>query len=89
LCVLMLWNQDKECWYQVDPQSIPEDRFYLVLCEQNQPDVSNPVCNVPDYHEQGLGAGIPRTKNTLCPLCQELLSLVHGKQDIGKKCVDN
>ena len=89
MCVLMLWNQEKKEWYQVDPQSIPPDRSYLVFCEQNRTDVSTPECNEIDYHGHGWTVGTPHTKNTLCPRCQELVTLADCNHDKDKKCVDN
>lgn len=75
---LMLWNPESECWYSVDPQSIPEDRSFLIFCETCQIEKANPSESVPSYSECGVSIGIPRRLDTLCPKCRELISLVSG-----------
>jgi hypothetical protein len=50
----MLWNPESECWYSVDPQSIPEDRSFLIFCETCQIEKANPSESVPGYSECGV-----------------------------------
>lgn len=89
MCMLMLWNPELEDWYQVDPQSIPEDRSFLRFCDTYQTQKSSPLKTSPDYYEYGASIGIPHTLDTLCPKCQELISLVPGNQDTCKKYASN
>lgn len=78
MCTLMLWNPESDYWYPVDPQSIPEDRSFLIFCETCQIEKASPSESVPDYYGCGVSIGIPRRLDTLCPKCQELISLVSG-----------
>ena len=74
----MLWNPELEEWYPVSPQDIPEDRSYGVLCDSHQNNELCPSSKLPDYGECGWKIGIPRTLDTLCPKCRELISQVSG-----------